>query len=320
MKYLRIGDFSNVVGISVKTIRFYEEKGLIKPAYIDKYTGYRYYDEKNIEQILMILQYKNMGFTLEEIKNINPNLLVSKVDSLKEQMINIKKNINHIESMIEKGECNELVFVNDEKVIGKWELLEDEPFPFKELYFLPNGQEYWVFSWTKGYLKIIDTYHPYEIQNDILILSVVDVNGVIGKKVKFRKIDNKEYSIYDIRQDDDVSYEFINDVNILGIWRTIAFTYSDNIEEVINDKKDDLFLQRLIFCKDGKLIEDRINGTILNHLLWTNGKVIDNKYVLTSSKYEIVEIDNIKYLIYEWKSGDYTFGRRKPGKYILVKE
>lgn len=39
MKYLRIGDFSNVVGISKKTIRFYEEKGLIKPAYIDKYTG-----------------------------------------------------------------------------------------------------------------------------------------------------------------------------------------------------------------------------------------------------------------------------------------
>ena len=87
MKYLRIGDFSNVVGISVKTIRFYEEKGLIKPAYIDKYTGYRYYDENNIEQILMILQYKNMGFTLEEIKNINPSLLITKVDSLKELMI-----------------------------------------------------------------------------------------------------------------------------------------------------------------------------------------------------------------------------------------
>lgn len=102
MKYLRIGDFSNVVRVSVKTIRFYEEKGLIKPAYIDKYTGYRYYDEKNIEQILMILQYKNMGFTLEEIKNINPNLLVSKVESLKDQIIDIKKNISHIESMIEK--------------------------------------------------------------------------------------------------------------------------------------------------------------------------------------------------------------------------
>ena len=320
MKYLRIGDFSNVVGISVKTIRFYEEKGLIKPTYIDKYTGYRYYDEKNVEQVLIILQYKNMGFTLEEIKNINPSLLISKVESLKEQMINIEKNINHIESMIEKGECNELVFVNDEKVIGKWELLENEPFPFNELYFLPNGKEYWVFSWTKGYLKIIDTYHPYEIQNDKLILSVVDVNGVIGKKVKFRKIDNKEYSIDDIRQVDDVGYEFINDEKVLGIWRTITFTYSDNIEEVIKFKKDDLFLQRLIFCKDGKLIEDRINGTILNHLLWTNGKVIDNKYSMTSSKYKIVKIENVEYLIYEWKSEDYIFGKRKTGKYILGKE
>ena len=319
MKYLRIGNFSNIVGVSVKTIRFYEEKGLIKPAYIDKYTGYRYYDEKNIEQVLVILQYKNMGFTLEEIKNINPNLLVSKVDSLKEQMINIKKNISQIESIIEKGECSELVFVNDEKVIGKWELLEDESFPFNELYFLPNGKEYWVFSWTKGYLKIIDTYHPYEIVNDILIIGVVDVNGVIGKKVKFRKIDNKDYSIDEIKQIDDVSYEFVNDENVLGIWKSIAFTYSDDIEQVVKSKNEDLFLQRLIFCKDGKLIEENKN-IISNHLLWTKSKVIDNKYSMTSAKYDIVKIENVEYLIYEWKSGDYTFGRRKLGKYILVKE
>lgn len=320
MKHLRIGDFSNVVGVSVKSIRFYEEKGLIKPVYIDKYTGYRYFDEKNIEQVLLILQYKNMGFTLEEIKNINPNLLISKVESLKEQMINIKKNITHIESMIEKGECTKLVFVNDEKVIGKWELLEDEPFPFKELYFLPNGQEYWVFSWTRGYLKIIDTYHPYEVVDNILVLSVVDVNGVIGKQVRFRKIDNKKYSIDEIKYIDDVSYEFVNDENVLGIWKSIGFTYNDNFEEIINDKQDNLFLQRLIFLKDGKLIEDRIDRTILNHLLWTNGKVIDNKYSMISSKYEILKIESVEYLVYEWKSGDYTFGRRKPGKYILIKE
>lgn len=49
-------------------------------------------------------------------------------------------------------------------------------------------------------------------------------------------------------------------------------------------------------------------------------KVIDNKYSMTSSKYEILKIENVEYLIYEWKSGDYTFGRRKPGKYILLKE
>ena len=145
--------------------------------------------------------------------------------------------------------------------------------------------------------KEISSTIPYEIVNDILIIGVVDVNGVIGKKVKFRKIDNKEYSIDDIRQTDDVTYEFVNDGNVLGIWKSIAFTYSDDIGEVIKDKKDDLFLQRLIFCKDGKLIEERINETMFNHLLWTKGKVIDNKYSMTSSKYEILKIQLLPLLI-----------------------
>jgi predicted AAA+ superfamily ATPase len=53
---------------------------------------------------------------------------------------------------------------------------------------------------------------------------------------------------------------------------------------------------------------------------WTKGKVIDNKYSMTSSKYDIVKIENIEYLTYEWKSGDYIFGKRKSGKHILIKE
>ena len=91
------------------------------------------------------------------------------------------------------------------------------------------------------------------------------------------------------------------------------------IEQVVKDKQVDLFLKRLIFCKDGKLIEENKN-VISNHLLWTKSKVIDNKYSMTSSKYEILKIENVEYLIYEWKSGDYIFGKRKPGKYILIKE
>ena len=49
-------------------------------------------------------------------------------------------------------------------------------------------------------------------------------------------------------------------------------------------------------------------------------KKVKYVYYKLSSKYEILKIENVEYLIYEWKSGDYTFGRRKPGKYILVKE
>ena len=45
---LKIGEFANLFNVSIKTVRFYEEKELFKPFYIDKYTGYRYYDENNI--------------------------------------------------------------------------------------------------------------------------------------------------------------------------------------------------------------------------------------------------------------------------------
>lgn len=65
---IRIGQFANACGISVKTVRFYESKGLIQPSYIDHYTGYRYYDEANVERIMQILFYKDLGFTLKEIK------------------------------------------------------------------------------------------------------------------------------------------------------------------------------------------------------------------------------------------------------------
>ena len=123
MKYLRIGDFSNIVGVSVKTIRFYEEKGLIKPAYIDKYTGYRYYDEKNIEQILMILQYKNMGFTLEEIKNINPNLLVSKV----EYLLNVSLDTVSLDKTVsEDDDTTTIDFVKDTSILDPFNYSENK--------------------------------------------------------------------------------------------------------------------------------------------------------------------------------------------------
>jgi DNA-binding transcriptional MerR regulator len=39
----RIGDFSKQSQVSVKALRFYDEVGLLKPTYVDRVTGYRYY-------------------------------------------------------------------------------------------------------------------------------------------------------------------------------------------------------------------------------------------------------------------------------------
>lgn len=57
---LRIGDFAKIFNITVKTVRYYEEIGLIVPKYIDIYTGYRYFDEENINRMKEILSLKQL--------------------------------------------------------------------------------------------------------------------------------------------------------------------------------------------------------------------------------------------------------------------
>lgn len=70
----KIGEFAELVKSNTKTIRYYDEIGLLKPNNIDKFTSYRYYDEDNINEYYRIILLKQMGFTLEEIKQNKDNL------------------------------------------------------------------------------------------------------------------------------------------------------------------------------------------------------------------------------------------------------
>jgi len=62
-----IGEFSQVTGLSVKTLRFYHEKGLLVPSSVDETTGYRFYDTGKIEKARIIMRLRAMEFSLEDI-------------------------------------------------------------------------------------------------------------------------------------------------------------------------------------------------------------------------------------------------------------
>ena len=64
---LRIGDFSKISRVSVKALRFYDEIGLLKPSYVDHFTGYRYYTAELLPRLNRILIFKELGFSLDEI-------------------------------------------------------------------------------------------------------------------------------------------------------------------------------------------------------------------------------------------------------------
>jgi DNA-binding transcriptional MerR regulator/effector-binding domain-containing protein len=62
-----IGEFSQVTGLSPKTLRFYHEKGILVPSSVDELTGYRFYDEGKVEKARVIMRLRQMEFSIEDI-------------------------------------------------------------------------------------------------------------------------------------------------------------------------------------------------------------------------------------------------------------
>jgi DNA-binding transcriptional MerR regulator len=65
-----IGEFSTITGLTVKTLRFYHDRGLLVPAYVDDRTGYRYYDARQIDKARVITQLRGLEFPLDQIAAI----------------------------------------------------------------------------------------------------------------------------------------------------------------------------------------------------------------------------------------------------------
>lgn len=64
---LKIGDFSQLGQVSVRTLHHYDERGLLKPARIDDWTGYRFYSVEQLPRLNRILALKDLGFSLGQI-------------------------------------------------------------------------------------------------------------------------------------------------------------------------------------------------------------------------------------------------------------
>lgn len=64
---LRIGEFSRLSQVPVRTLRYYDEIELLKPAKVDCFTGYRYYSVDQLPRLNRILTLKDMGLSLNQI-------------------------------------------------------------------------------------------------------------------------------------------------------------------------------------------------------------------------------------------------------------
>lgn len=92
MKML-IKEFSEACGVSVRTLHYYDEIGLLKPSFVDDWTGYRYYDENSLLRMQEIMFYRELDFSLKNISQIitSPNYDKEKALSQQKKLLILKK-------------------------------------------------------------------------------------------------------------------------------------------------------------------------------------------------------------------------------------
>ncbi len=115
----KIGQFARLTNLSIRTLRYYNEIGLLIPEEVDIYSSYRYYGERNLKEAQLIEQYKKAGFTLDEIKEnwmkFNETIYLKKKEELYQERFQIEGKIKQLDYLREHTESGVLLEENQQK-------------------------------------------------------------------------------------------------------------------------------------------------------------------------------------------------------------
>jgi MerR family transcriptional regulator, thiopeptide resistance regulator len=107
IRHWKVGDLAQLTGLTVRTLRFYDQIGLFSPsAYSD--SGHRLYTEADLSRLQQILSLKGLGLSLDEVKSVVKGEHFSALDIVSWQIARLKENIR-----IEQNLLSELVHVSN---------------------------------------------------------------------------------------------------------------------------------------------------------------------------------------------------------------
>lgn len=90
--YIKIGDLASMTGVTVRTLHYYDEIGLLKPVQVTE-KGHRLYNMQSITQLYRIMAMKDMGFNLDETKDMIKSKDINVLKLVEIQISNVQEEI-----------------------------------------------------------------------------------------------------------------------------------------------------------------------------------------------------------------------------------
>lgn len=202
---IKIGEFSRLNRVSVKTLRHYEKIGLLSPAETDEWTGYRYYYAEQFQRMSIISYLKRLGFSLEEIRSLfnagqqmpSLDLLKAKISRCEEEQMRLQQRhteLCNLMNSLQKEEKMENIVIKSLPAIivaSHRQIVAS----YQELFNLcPNviGPEMYRLGCTcpePGYCYTIEHSKEYQAnQIDIEYCEQVNEKGTDSELIQFKEI------------------------------------------------------------------------------------------------------------------------------------
>ena len=241
-----------------------------------------------------------------------------------------------------------LSFEDDSRVVGKWQVegefsvVEDFFFQSKDtlkstylprdtIYFLPNGEDYWCYSWTRGKLilttgngcRCINDYELFSLKEKtymhIKLKSYYYRRGGKPTSLILSKLDDLSYKKEDLARKDNIDMPFVNDERVLGEWRCAGFVHHKEDFDPTVPFLLEVAYQKVEFFEGGRVKSTFTNGGYVDSpemQEWTRGFVL-RKWTQSACAYEIRKIGGKEYMFLEWKSGNYIYGALDTDYYVF---
>lgn len=172
---MSVKEFAALCGVSARTLRYYDGIGLLKPAAVDKYSGYRFYDGDSLVRMQEILFYRELDFSLKSISEIlsSPDHDRRKAMEEQKRLLTLKK--QRLERLIEALEAAQTP--EQGGIIMSFEAFDNSGYEAALREYAAEAREKW--GGTEAYAEYEKKSENYSAEKQGEIISAMD--GIIAE-------------------------------------------------------------------------------------------------------------------------------------------